>query len=119
MNEMNEGKKIPNDKMTFAEVLQDGLFVKKGDVIAFLDPFEYDKWCQSSNKKVLQRLTVNEVQKRFGKDFIVLMSNDARCDRHVMSRFEAEKFVAYFSSETDNRADFFRNVYQIKPTNFY
>lgn len=111
---------IPNDEMIYGEILRDGLFVKKGDVMAFLDAMEYDRWFNSGDGKVIRRLVFDEVQKRFGHDFVVLMSNDARLDRHVMRRFNAERFVDYYSSDfADNHVDFYRSVYQIKPTNFY
>lgn len=111
---------IPYSEMSYGEVLHDGLFLKKGDVIAFLDSVEYDKWCNSSGKKILKWLSFDEIKKRFGSDFVVLMSNDASCDRHVMRRFDAERFVDYYTCEyADNHVDFYRSVYQVKPTNFY
>lgn len=111
---------IPYDEMSYGEILQDGLFLKKGDIIAFLDSVEYDRWCHSNNRKILKWLSVDEIKKRFGNDFVVLMSNDARCDRHVMRRYDAERLVDYYSCDySDNRITFYNSVYQISPTNFY
>lgn len=110
---------IPYSEMSFGEILQDGLFLKKGDIIAFLDSVEYDKWFKSGNGKILKWINFEEVQKRYGRDFVVLMSNDARCDRHVMRRFDAEKFVNYYSNDYGNKVTFYKSVYQVRPTNFY
>lgn len=115
----NEGKKIPNDKMIYGVILRDGLFVKKGDVMAFLDAAEYDRWFNSSDGKAIRWLAADEVKKRFGSDFVVMMSDDGRCDRHVMRRHDAERFVDFYNSEAENHVDFFRSVYQAKSTNFY
>lgn len=113
-------EQIPYDEMSYAEVLQDGLFLKKGDVIAFLDSIEYTRWFHSSDKKILKQLSIDEVKKRFGSDFVVLISNDARCDRHVMRRYDAEKLVDYYSCDySDNRITFYNGVYWIGFTNFY
>ena len=41
----------------------------------------------------VRKMTVGAVRERFGADFVILMSDDGRYDRHVMRRFAATRVV--------------------------
>lgn len=102
--------KIPNTDMTFGEVLEDSEYLRAGDVIAYTAD---DAWAAFVP---VRKVTVGAVRERFGADFVILMSDDGRYDRHVMRRFAATR-VAY--KRGCHYVNFFKSVYQPLPTNFY
>lgn len=73
--------KIPFKDLIYVEAQKDGLFVRRGDVLAFIDAEEAGRWFRSgadaSREPVLRELSYEEVQKQLGADFVVTMSDSA------------------------------------------
>lgn len=128
--------KIAFKDLLYAEILRDGLFVKKGDIIAFIDAEEFGRWARSaadaSREPSLRELSYEDVQKRLGADFVVTMSDSGTYDRHAMRFSDAAKLTFDNRSAMDDvgmfdmdvfggaaYALFFRHVYQLLPSNFY
>ena len=128
--------KIPFKNLIYAEAQKDGLFVRRGDVLAFIDAEESGRWFRSgadaSREPVLRELSYEEVQKQLGADFVVTMSDSAVYDRHAMRFSDAAKLtfdnrpyiddVGAFDMDVFGGAAyvlFFRHVYQMLPSNFY
>lgn len=128
--------KIPFKDLIYAEVQRDGLFVKKGDVLAFIDAEDAGRWFRSSadasREPALRELTYEDVQTKLGVDFVVTMSDSAVYDRHAMRFSDAAKLtfdnrpyiddVGIFDMDVFSGAAyvlFYRHVYQVLPTNFY
>lgn len=128
--------KIPIKDLIYAEVQRDGLFVKRGDVLAFIDAEEFGRWARSaadaSREPSLRELSYEDVQKRLGADFVVVMSDSGAYDRHAMRFSDAARLTFDNRSAMDDVGMFdmdvfggawyvlfYRHVYELKPSNFY
>lgn len=128
--------KIPFKELLYAEVQRDGLFVKAGDILAFIDAEEFGRWARSaadaSRGPSLRELSYEDVQKKLGEDFVVVMSDSGAYDRHAMRFSDAAAMtfdnrqylddVGMFDLDVFGGAwyvTFYRHVYELNPSNFY